>query len=547
MTLFLTGIVLLVVGYFTYGRFVEKVVGPDDRETPALTHSDGVDYVVLPKWKNMLIQLLNIAGVGPVIGVILGIKFGPIVFLLIPIGNIFGGAVHDFVSGMFSVRNAGCNLPAQMRMTLGNWYYRFMTVFLCVILLLVVAVFINVPANLLINIPDGGAKEYFWPVAGAIFVYYILAMLFPVMLVVAVFINVPANLLINIPEGGAKEYFWLVVGAIFVYYILATLFPVDKIIGRIYPFFGALLLLGTALLGGSLVWEYFQPGSPDFLAMTEPMRETAKLQGPVIPCLFVTIACGILSGFHATQSPIVARTMISEREGRATYYGMMVLEGIIGMIWAAGGMAIYHLMPEQLAKDPNAVLGVIVNRFIGSYGAMVTVLAVVILAITSGDTALRSLRMSLAEVLQFPQKTLMNRILLCLPLIAILAGLLFWSNRDADSFKLLWNYFAWGNQVLAASTLMGCTVWLASQRKCWLVTLVPGMFMTFVILSFILFAPGEYKLPQGLDLPLNTAYGIAGALTLTFAVLCVARGRKMARENEVFQGSNESEIQEVNE
>lgn len=170
MTLFLTGIVLLVVGYFTYGRFVEKVVGPDDRETPALTHSDGVDYVVLPKWKNMLIQLLNIAGVGPVIGVILGIKFGPIVFLLIPIGNIFGGAVHDFVSGMFSVRNAGCNLPAQMRMTLGNWYYRFMTVFLCVILLLVVAVFINVPANLLINIPEGGAKEYFWPVVGGIFV-----------------------------------------------------------------------------------------------------------------------------------------------------------------------------------------------------------------------------------------------------------------------------------------------------------------------------------------------------------------------------------------
>lgn len=498
MTLFLTGIVLLVVGYFTYGRFVEKVVGPDDRETPALTHSDGVDYVVLPKWKNMLIQLLNIAGVGPVIGVILGIKFGPIVFLLIPIGNIFGGAVHDFVSGMFSVRNAGCNLPAQMRMTLGNWYYRFMTVFLCVILLLVVAVFINVPANLLINIPEGGAKEYFWPV----------------------------------------------VGAIFVYYILATLFPVDKIIGRIYPFFGALLLLGTALLGGSLIWEYFQPGSPDFLSMTEPMRETAKLQGPVIPCLFVTIACGILSGFHATQSPIVARTMISEREGRATYYGMMVLEGIIGMIWAAGGMAIYHLMPEQLAKDPNAVLGVIVNHFIGSYGAMVTVLAVVILAITSGDTALRSLRMSLAEVLQFPQKTLMNRILLCLPLIAILAGLLFWSNRDADSFKLLWNYFAWGNQVLAASTLMGCTVWLASQRKCWLVTLAPGMFMTFVILSFILFAPGGYKLPQGLDLPLNTAYGIAGALTLTFAVLCVARGRKMARENEVSNESNQSEIKE---
>lgn len=491
MVLFLTGIAFLAIGYLTYGRFVEKLIGPDDRPTPALTHRDGVDYVELPLWKNMLIQLLNIAGVGPVIGVILGIKFGAIVFLLIPIGNIFGGAVHDFVSGMFSVRNGGCNLPAQMRMTLGSWYYRIMTIFLCVILLLVVTVFINVPANLLINIPDGGAKEYFWHV----------------------------------------------VGVIFAYYILATLFPVDKIIGKIYPLFGALLLLGTGLLAVSLVWEYFQPDATNFLAMTDPMREAARQQGPIIPCLFVTIACGILSGFHATQSPIVARTMVSEREARSTYYGMMVLEGIIGMIWAAGGMAIYHMKPELLTTDPNAVLGVIVNHFLGSYCATVTVLAVVILAITSGDTALRSLRMSLAEALQIPQKAFRNRILLCLPLIATIAGLLLWSNRDANSFKILWNYFAWGNQVLAASTLMGCTVWLASQKKNWLVTLVPGMFMTFVVLSFILFAPGDFKLPQGLNLPLGVAYAIAGVLTLICAIFCVARGRKMARMNTTEQNS----------
>lgn len=497
MTLFLTGIVLLIVGYYTYGRFIEGILKPDDRETPAIACRDGVDYVVLPHWKNMLIQLLNIAGVGPVIGVILGIKFGPIVFLLIPIGNIFGGAVHDFVSGMISMRNQGCNLLKQIRMTLGTGYYFFMTIFLSVILLLVVTAFINVPANLIVSIP----------------------------------------------EPDVREYFWYAVGGIFFYYVLATLFPVDKIIGRIYPIFGCMLLIGTGLLGGSLVWQYFQPGAENFLSMTPEMLAAVPKQGPIIPCLFVTIACGILSGFHATQSPIVARTIRSERNARPVFYGMMVVEGVIAMIWAAGAMAIYHLRPELIFKDPNLVLIKISEYFLGTNVGVLTVLAVIILAVTTGDTALRSLRMSLAEVFHLNQTHIAQRLLLCVPLILATCGLLAWSNRDADSFKILWNYFAWGNQVLAASTLWGCTVWLLAHRRNYVCTLIPALFMTFVVTSFIFWAPGGLKLPQGLNLPLPVAYGLAGVCALAMMTWCLFRGRKIAKSGETLEFQTEKKEQ----
>ncbi len=481
MTLFLAGIVLLIVGYYTYGRVVEKILGPDDRQTPAVTSGDGVDFVVLPHWKNMLIQLLNIAGIGPVIGVIMGIKFGPIVFLLIPFGNILGGAVHDFASGMFSMRNNGCNLPMQMRTTLGTIYAFIMTIFMAVILLLVVAVFINVPANLIVGIP----------------------------------------------EPDVPQYLWYAIGAIFFYYILATLFPIDKIIGKIYPLFGAMLLIGTISLGVSMIYRYFFTDIGNFLTMTDAMTAAVPKQGPLIPCLFVTIACGILSGFHATQSPIVARTIPTERHARAVFYGMMVVEGVIAMIWAAGGMALYNLRPELLAENPNYVLLQITGFFLGHKFGTVTVIAVIILAVTSGDTALRSLRMSLAEVLKINQKPIFYRLALCFPLILIITGLLIWSNRDAESFNMLWRYFAWGNQVLAASTLMGCTVWLFSLKKCGYITLFPGMFMTFIVLSFILWSP-----EQGFGVPLQISYAISGAVAVLAGILALLRGRKLARDSE---------------
>ena len=321
MLMFLLGIVMLVAGYCCYGKFVEKILGPDDRTTPAVSSCDGVDYLVLPTWKNMLIQLLNIAGIGPVIGVILGVKFGAIVFLIIPIGNIFGGAVHDFVAGMMSLRHNGANLPALIRKTMGKPFYGLFSIFMCFLLLLVVAVFINIPAGLIDR-------------------------LFPTVSV-----------------------FWIAVAAIFVYYIIATIFPVDKIIGAVYPLFGAMLMIGTFAIFFSMIWQYSfsTPGmmleTPELKSLILGFRE----ENPILPCLFVTIACGILSGFHATQSPIVARTMKSEREARGTFYGMMIVEGVIAMIWAAAGFAIYNLIPAKFTENSTQVLVDITQYFLGGW------------------------------------------------------------------------------------------------------------------------------------------------------------------------------------
>ncbi len=466
---FFIGIVALVVGYFTYGRFVENLLNPDQRPTPAVAQADGVDYVALPQWKNMLIQLLNIAGVGPVIGVIVGIKFGWICFWIIPLGCIFGGAVHDYVSGFMSLRARGANLPTLTTHSLGKWYSQVYSLFVCALLLLVVAVFINIPANLSEGILS--------------------------------------------PERGTDAtLFWAFVGIIFLYYILATLFPVDKIIGRVYPIFGALLLLGTLAIFCSLAWEVLN--APQLLTETDAFKAGMFTDQPVIPCLFVTIACGIISGFHATQSPIVARTIISERQTRATYYGMMILEGIIAMVWAGAGMAIYNLKPELMSAVPTAALVESTRHFLGSWMGLVTIFSVIILAITSGDTALRSLRLTLAEMLHFPQRRIAARILICIPLIAIISILLWWSNQSAETFNWLWKYFAWGNQILAASTLMVCTVWLMRRGNAPWLTLIPGAFMTFVVTSFILWtAPTHPGCPYGLNLPLNVAYAIGGTFT----------------------------------
>lgn len=501
MWLLLAGIALLCIGYFTYGKLVEKILGPDDRITPGIAKADGVDFLVLPNWRNMLIQLLNIAGVGPVIGVILGIKFGQIVFLIIPIGCIIAGATHDFIGGFMSMRYGGANLPELIRKMLGNLYYRIFSIFMCVLLLLVVAVFINVPAALVeLSIP----KE--WSSSNTLF-----QSLF-----------------------AGKGLFWASVVIIFIYYICATLFPVDKIIGKIYPFFGGILILGSVALLGSLLYRGF--GNPWYFVET-PAFQTGKLTAPIIPCLFVTIACGIISGFHATQSPIIARTMAKELYARRDFYGMMILEGIIAMIWAAGGMAIYNMFPELMKVNPNTVLGKITTTFLGSWMGTITIIAVIILAITSGDTALRSLRLSLAEIFKMDQKRFSARLTITIPLIVIVTGLLFWSARDAQSFNNIWNYFAWGNQVLAASTLMAGTAYLLLHKKNPLIALVPGVFMLFIVLTYILWvSPGNTggKGPWGCGLALNTAYTIAGVLTLITAFFVVKRGIRLRETPELL-------------
>ena len=477
MSWFLGGIAFLLLGYFTYGRLVERIVGPDDRKTPCVENPDGVDFVPLPQWKNMLIQLLNIAGVGPVIGVILGIKFGKVALLIIPVGCVLMGAVHDYLAGMMSMRMNGANMPRMVRENLGAGYARAFTWFLMILLLLVVAVFVNVPANLI---------DRQW---------------FP---------QVP--------------FFWWAAAAIFVYYVVATLFPVDQIIGRIYPVFGALLIVGSLAILIALVVAGFR--SPEILNDCAGFADY-KSANPLFPCLFVTIACGIISGFHATQSPIVARTCVSERQARMTFYGMMILEGVIAMIWAAAALAIYNIDGANLGLPGPVVLGNIANRFLGRWMGGVTVAAIVILAITSGDTALRSSRLTFAEELGIDQKSVRRRILTTLPFIFVIAGLLWWSNADAKSFVLLWNYFAWGNQVLAVTMLMSATVWLIRQGRGAksAVTLLPGVFMCTVIMSFILWASPAKGQVWGAGLPygVSLAVGILGSVA--FAAYAVWRGR----------------------
>lgn len=481
MTLLLLGIAVLIVGYFTYGRYVSSLLAPDGRKTPAYTMADGVDYVPLPMWKNMLIQLLNIAGVGPVIGVILGIKFGSVCLLIIPLGCVLGGAVHDLVSGFMSLRAGGANLPALTAASFGRWYGQVYRIFVALILLLVVAVFINVPAHL--------TEE-----------------------------------LAGVTPAANPSFFWWAVAVIFGYYLVATLFPVDKIIGRVYPVFGAVLLIGSLAMLGALIWQGF--ADPTLLTETEAFKAGMFTDQPIVPCLFVTIACGIISGFHATQSPIVARTMRDERQIRATYYGMMIVEGIIAMIWAAAGMAIYNLMPELMApgRETEALVAA-TETFLGSWVGNVTMVSVIVLAITSGDTALRSLRLTLAETVGLSQRALSARLLLCLPLILVICALLWWSNLSAASFSMLWRYFAWGNQILSATTLMACTVWLMRRGVTPWVTLLPGMFMTFVVSSFILWSdPAYVGCPYGLHIPINIAYGIAGVFTFFCAVMVIRLG-----------------------
>lgn len=464
MLLFLFGCAMLVVGYFFYGNIVESVLAPDDRKTPAVRKFDGVDFMVLPTWKNMLIQLLNIAGIGPVIGVILGIKFGSIVFLIIPVGNIIGGAVHDFICGMMSMRNNGSNLPGLIRKNLGEFSFWGLSVFMIILLLLVVAVFINVPASLINGM---------------------------------------------VPKS---EIFWLMVTLIGLYYIAATLFPIDQIIGRFYPLFGLVLLLGTAAVFVSLLWH----GNSDpahFMIETEAFK-AKMLKDPIIPCLFVTIACGIMSGFHGTQSPIIARTMESERDAKKVFYGMMVVEGLIAMVWAAAGLAIYNLNVEMMSETPMKVLVSITKYFLGGPMGNITILAVVILAITSGDTAMRCVRLTVAEIFHISQTSVVNRLLVCLPLFLIVVVLLWWSNKSAATFGLLWNYFAWGNQVLAAIALLTGTVWLLRKGRSPLIALIPGLFMTFVVFTYIFWTSKAHGGPVGLGFPLHVAYGIAAGLTV---------------------------------
>lgn len=441
MITFSVALVCLVLGYIVYGAFVEKVFGVDgNRKTPCYTHADGVDYIPMPTWKVFLIQFLNIAGTGPIFGAIMGILYGPSAYLWIVFGCIFGGAVHDYLSGMISLRQGGASLPEIIGEELGTTMRNVMRVCAMVLMVLVGAVFVTTPAGLLANMTGSWGA---WGTATA----------------------------------------WSTV--IFVYYILATLLPIDKLIGRVYPLFGvALLAMALGVSYGIFSNPGWMPELTDGLASHHPKGLA------VLPMLCITVACGALSGFHATQSPMMARCMKNERLGRPIFYGAMILEGVVALIWAAAAIK-FAGSYKELAEmgNPAIVVNAICQNWLGTVGAVLAILGVVAAPVTSGDTAFRSARLIMADFLRFRQDKIWHRLVLCLPIFAISAVLM------VVDFDILWRYFAWFNQTLGTITLWAITVWLARHGKCFWITLLPAMFMTFITGSYILTAPEGFRLP----------------------------------------------------
>lgn len=471
MITFTLALVLLIGGYFIYGRYVDRVFGPDDRKTPALTKTDGVDFVPLPTWKIFMIQFLNIAGLGPIFGAIMGAQFGTASYLWIVLGTIFAGAVHDFFSGALSIRNGGESLPEIVGRYLGGKTKKVMIVFTLVLMILVGAVFVSGPAELLAGMtPD-------W----------------------------------------MNAIFWIVV--IFLYYILATILPVDKIIGKVYPLFAAALLFMAV---GILVMLYIK--NPELPEIWNGFG-TKYEKNPIFPMMFISIACGAISGFHATQSPLMARCMTSERHCRPIFYGAMVAEGIVALIWAAA--ATYFFQENGIidqvtgrAYSGAAVATSISKQWLGTFGGILAILGIVAAPITSGDTALRSARLIAADFLKIDQKPISRRLLICIPLFLITFGVLLYSLRDAEGFKIIWRYFAWCNQTLSVFTLWAITVYLVQSRKNFYIALLPALLMTLVCSTYICIAP------EGLSLPQNLSYIIGGSCALFALVWFILWYRK---------------------
>jgi len=465
MITFIVSILLLVVGYFTYGKFVERVFVTDrKRQTPAFSMRDNIDYVPMNTTRNSLIQLLNIAGVGPIFGPILGALYGPVAFIWIVIGCIFAGAVHDYLTGMISIRNHGAHLPQLAGKFLGKTMKHVVNGFAILLLLLVGTVFVTSPAALLSNMTSLSLT--------------------------------------------------LIIVAIFAYYLVATLLPIDKVIGRIYPYFGALLLFSAAGIGIGLVVT----GAP----IPELSFQNMHPEGaPIFPLLFLTISCGALSGFHATQTPIISRTTQNETNGRRIFYGMMIAEGVIAMIWAAAAMSLFQgeqsLSAVLAAGGPAAVVSEVSISMLGAVGGTLAVLGVIVLPITSGDTAFRSARMIIADYLKVEQKPIIKRILIALPLFVASYAL---THMD---FTLLWRYFSWANQTTAVIALWVGTMYLVLSRKPYLITSIPAVFMTMATFTYLAYAP------IGFGLPLQTSYIVAALGTLVCIALFMKRVRRLSR------------------
>ncbi len=460
MISFILALVILLLGFMTYGRLVEKVFGPDDRKTPATSINDGVDCMPIKTWKALLIQLLNIAGTGPIFGALMGACFGPVVFLWIVLGSILGGAVHDYMSGMISERHNGASIAELSGIYLGKAALYIMRAFSILLLLLTGTVFVTSPAALLAGLTP----------------------------------NVLGNT------------FWVVV--ILIYYILATLLPIDKVIGKLYPVFGVILIImAVSIAGGILI-------IPDYTIPEISLQNLHPQNLPIWPFMFVTVACGAISGFHATQSPMMAKCIKSEKVGREVFYGAMIIESVIALIWAAAGVAFYggtQMLDSALTDiGQSGTVYQISKEMLGSVGGVLAIIGVVVCPITSGDTAFRSARLILAECFSLDQKKIGNRLLITIPLLGISAAL-----TQLD-FNVLWRYFSWSNQTLAMISLWVASMYLRKQGKKLaetLITALPASFMTAVSVTYILMAQ------EGFGLSMLIAY--PAGIIATLGLLCV--------------------------
>ena len=475
MITFIIGLAILIVGSILYGMLCEKVFRPDDRETPAVSKNDGIDYIPMPRWRNCLIQLLNIAGTGPILGPIQGILFGPIAFITIPIGCVIGGAMHDYMSAMISVRNGGAQMPSLVNKYLGKVPYIAFSI--------VVA-----PALLL---------------AGTVFTY------------------VPGDLIVSqfMPKSINPAVIWIVYGVIFAYYFLATLLPIDKIIARFYPVFGVILIVMAVGIVGGLIWGGY----------TIPEIALTNLHPDGLspwPFMFVTVACGAISGFHATQSPMMAKCVTTEKVGRKVFYGAMLSESVIALVWAAAGVAFYgttSLLQDAIASlgQSGVVYDISVN-LLGKIGGVLAVIGVVVCPITSGDTAFRAARLSLAEWTGLDQTKISRRLLLSLPMFAV-AGVMTQIN-----FDVLWRYSAWSNQTLAMLSLWTATAYLIKNGKgryASLLTALPAAFMTAVSVTYILVAPEGFRLSYAIGFPIGA---VVAVLVFVFYLVKARRARHNA-------------------
>ena len=466
MITFLLCLSALIGAYFVYGKYLDRQAGIDsEKPTPARRMADGVDYIRMPRWRTFLIQLLNIAGTGPIFGAILGACFGPVAFIWITLGGIFFGAMHDYMSGMMIVRGDGRSLPEIIGRYLGLGVRDFVRVFSIFLMVLVGAVFLLSPAQLL------------------------------------------GTLVPSVPQT-----WW--VGIILVYYVVATMLPVDKVIGKLYPIFGAaLIMMALGLLGALLVGDY---GIPEMTTFHNYQLDPHAL--PIIPAMFITIACGAISGFHATQSHMMARCVGNEKECRMVFYGAMISESVIALIWAAVAMAFFggagslsRIMAEN-GNNPAWAVDVISRGTLGAIGSVLAMLGVVAAPITSGDTAFRSARLMIADIFNIDQRPLVRRFMVCLPLFAVGFGI------TVVDFGVLWRYFAWANQTLGTIVLWSIVVWLASRGRNCVVAMVPAVCMTYVITSFMFIGEQFFGMQNRV-----AAYVLAGVATLLIAAVVIKR------------------------